>query len=50
MKNKHLFWDIGIGLSYGIGVYRYYSKHDEVGHDNIYSFYPRFILNVGYRY
>ncbi|MDA3883941.1 MAG: hypothetical protein PF481_11735 [Bacteroidales bacterium] len=49
-KNEKVFWDIGVGLSYGVGVYRYYREDDETGHNNIYSFYPRFILNVGYRY
>jgi hypothetical protein len=44
------FWDIGIGVSYGIGIYRFYKKFDTEGHDNIYEFHPRFICNFGWKY
>ena len=44
------FWDIGIGVSYGIEIYKFYTKFDTEGHDNIYEFHPRFICNFGWKY
>lgn len=55
-KNERIFWDIGIGLSYGIGIYKYYSETfngeapDVNSHSNVFGFYPRFILNFGCNY
>jgi len=58
MKNEKLFLDFGFGISYSIGIYRNYISYSylepekiiQVGHENEYFFYPRFILNMGYKY
>lgn len=55
-KKEKFFWDIGVGGSYGYGIYRYYnytyfgSAPDETSHEDIFSFYPKLILNLGIKY
>lgn len=48
-----VFWDLGIRVSYGVGIYTYYQNKlnlEENSHKNVYGFLPRFICNFGWKY